>query len=192
MRGVKWELVRLLWLLLLLCHLPIWAQSQGEPPCLSVEGLEDFRLGQKPPIRSSFPGLSALQVETLERREGEVYRHQDLKFFHYGHYLGKGRLHQGVLEEITLVDPRVRYHGGFAVGSSWDEVQRVFPRVQLHYTYVMDVIFADSPQVPGLQVHFAPRDYVGKRPLEGELTDLPEQSLPAHARVRALRLFLTK
>lgn len=179
-------------LLLLFTSLSLTALAQDNP-VLSLDGLEEFKLGQKPPTNSQFEGLTFQRNETTEMAEGEEYRMVTLKFYLNGHYLGKARLDdEGRIDEFRIVDPLVRYEGGFAVGSTWDEIQRVFPRVELHYTYVMDKILAESPPNPGFQVLFETSQYSGKSKLEGEFQQLSENDLKAEAPAEALRLYWVK
>ena len=175
--------------LLFLLLTPVVGQ---EFPLLTPTGLEDFKVGQRPPAQSSFAGLTTLRQELTEWEEGEAYRNVYLKLFQDGHYLGKARLNkQGVIDEIVIVDPRARYEGGFAVGSTWRDVQRVFPQVGLAHSYLVGAVIASSPQVPGLQAYLE-----DKYPPEGgrpaaEWAELDESAIPPDARVQSLRLFYT-
>lgn len=171
------------------CILPALGQDS---PVLTPTGLEEFQVGKTAPSKSAFPGLTTKKVEVVEWEEGEKYENTYLKFFLNGRYLGKAFLVDGkVIREITIVDSAVRYEGGFAVGSTWDEVQRVFPRVELNYTYISEGIYASSEAVPGLQVRFSPADYVGSGPLVGEWKKLNESDLKASSKATMLRLFST-
>ena len=173
----------------LLCFMTLLPALAQDPPVLTPDGLEEFKLGAAPPEQSTFDGLTAQRVETTEWQEGEEYRITLLKFYLNGHYLGKGRLEEGKLAEVIVVDPKVRYEGGFAVGSSWDEIQRVFPGPQLHYTYVTDRLFADSEYQDGVQVNFSKDDYVGSEELRWEFQNLKEDALKPEARATSIRVY---
>ena len=174
---------------LLLCLFLLTPCAAQDLPLLSPDGLEEFKLGEKPPEKSEFEGLTTQIVETTEWEEGEEYHLTYLKFYLDGHYLGKGRIDEGKLAEITIVDPKVRYEGGFAVGSSWDEIQRVFPGPQLHYTYVTDRLFAESEYQSGVQIDFSKEDYVGTEELRWELQKLKEDTLDADAPAKSIRIY---
>lgn len=173
----------------LLCFMALLPALAQDLPVLSPDGLEEFKLGAVPPEESAFDGLTAQRVETTEWQEGEEYKITLLKFYLNGHYLGKGRLEEGNLAEITVVDPKVRYEGGFAVGSSWDEIQRVFPGPTLHYTYVTDRLFAASEYQDGVQVNFSKDDYIGSEDLRWELQSLPETTLKPEAEATSIRVY---
>ncbi len=176
-------------LLILFLSLSLSALAQ-DPPVLTLEGLEEFKIGQKPPASSALEGFTFQRLESVEMQEGTEYRVEHLKFYQDGRYLGKARLDDsGEIDEIMIVDPLVRYEGGFAVGSTWDEIQRVFPRVELHYTYVMGKIMAESPPNPGFQVLFETSEYAGKGRLDGEYQKLAESDLKGDAKATILRLF---
>lgn len=160
-----------------------------DAPLLTPKGLEAYKLGSPPPDDSGFPGLTAQRVQTKEMQEGEVYEVSWLKFYQDGHYLGKAMLQEGKLYEIVIVDAKVRYEGGFAVGSTWDEIQRVFPGPQLHFTYVSDRLFADSEYQEGVQVNFAKEDYVGTEELRWEFQNLKDDALKANAEAQSIRIF---
>lgn len=176
-------------LTLLLCLITLLPGAAQDLPVLSPEGLEEFKLGATPPTESQFEGLTAQKVETTEWQEGEEYKLTLLKFYLNGHYLGKGRLEEGKLAEITVEDPKVRYEGGFAVGSSWDEIQRVFPGPQLHYTYITDRLFASSEYQDGVQINFSKDDYVGPEDLRWEFQSLKEETLKPGAKATSIRIY---
>ena len=173
----------------LLCLFTLLPGAAQDLPVLSPDGLEEFKLGATPPKESQFEGLTAQKIETTEWQEGEEYKLTLLKFYLNGHYLGKGRLEEGKLAEIPVVGPKVRYEGGFAVGSTWDEIQRVFPGPQLHFTYVSDRLFAASEYQDGVQVNFSKEDYVGSEELRGEFQNLKEEALKPEAKATSIRVY---
>jgi hypothetical protein len=185
-------------LLAVLCLSPAHAVEQPKNqqngpayPRLTLTGMEDFELGQRIPNQSSFPGLTykTYQEEDWDESGRSVMRTQ-LKFYHFGYYLGRGLLDgQGRLVELEITDWRASFEGKFGPASQWKHVQSQLPEVNLHYAYMLDSLVAESPELPGLQVHFPTESYRVQSKLKGDFTPLTLAELPGQSKAIRLRLF---
>lgn len=160
-------------------------------PKLTLLGLEDFQLGQRVPSQSAFPGLTSKTYHEEDWDEaGRPITRTQLKLYHNGYYLGRGLLDsQDRLVELEITDWRASYEGNFAPLSSWKHVQTQLTDVKLHYAYMLDSIVAESPELPGLQVHFPTESYRVKSKLKGDFTPLTLAELPGATKATRLRLF---
>lgn len=178
---------------------PTWALEQPTThqteraayPSVTPQGLEDLRLGAALPSHSEFPGLTYKAVKVPDYDEdGHAIARTFLKIYHKGFYLGQGMLDpQGRLVELEIVDWRVTYDQRFAAASTWKQVRGQLADVDLHYAYELDALVAESPDLPGLQVHFSPESYSAKSQLKGSFTPLSLDALPTNAKATRLRLF---
>lgn len=159
-------------------------------PVLTMRGLEDLRLGAVVPNASTFPGLTFKKFQEDDWEEGKRVTRTTLKLYQDGFYLGRALVdNEGRLAELEFVDWRVVYEAEFAPGSSWQQVRSRLGDAKLHYAYHLDALVAESPDLPGLQVHFATEDYRAKGKLQGEFTPLNIAELPASSKAKKLRLF---
>ncbi len=160
-------------------------------PGVSLEGLEDLRLGATLPAKSSFPGLTFKFYQEPDYDEaGRPMTRTFVKLYHDGFYLGSGMLDaQRRLVELEVVDWRVTFDGRFAPSSTWSHLCGQLPQVKLYYAYNLDALVAECPNLPGLQVHFDPDLYGTKSRLKGEFTPLALTGLPGTAKASKLRLF---
>lgn len=160
-------------------------------PRVSLEGLEDLRLGAPLPARSSFPGLTFKFYQEPDYDEaGRPTTRSLVKLYHQGFYLGSGMLDsQKRLVELEVVDWRVTFDGRFAPASTWSHLRTQLPQVKLYYAYNLDALVAECPELPGLQVHFEPAFYGTQSRLKGEFTPLALTGLPGATKASKLRLF---
>lgn len=177
---------------------PAWAIEQPNSlpeipryPIATLEGLDTLKLGQTLPSKCLFPGLSFKTAQKPDYDEnGHFMFRTTLKIYHQGYYLGRGVIDkQGRLVELQFVDWRLAFEGKFASHSNWQTVQAELPDAKLHYADQLHAIVAESLELPGLQVHFAPSSYPTKSELKGEFTALSPSKLPFHAKAKSLRLF---
>lgn len=166
-------------------------QERVAYPCVTPQGLEDLQLGATLPAQSEFPGLTYKAYKEPDYdEEGRAISRTYLKLYHNGFYLGRGMLDaQGRLLELEITDWRVTYDKAFAAASTWKQVRSQLPDVDLHYAYELDALVAESPELPGLQVHFSTESYSRPGQLQGDFTPLSLDALPANARATRLRLF---
>lgn len=180
---------KLAWLAGVLLCLTTLTTAQ-DVPGLTSAGLEDYKIGQKAPSRSQFPGLTHKRVVTTESEEGETYTITSLKLFLNGVYLGKARVGDGdVVEEIAIVSPLARHEAGYAVGTPWEEAARSFPMGKIHYTYVSDSLWAESESVGRVQLHFDKADYKGKKELRWEFQEIDESDLAPGTKIKKIRIY---
>ncbi|MGE0491063.1 MAG: hypothetical protein AB7S38_17785 [Vulcanimicrobiota bacterium] len=179
--------LRTLLILLLLAWLPVLAQDE---PNLTKDGLEDFYLGQLPPESSRNPALSYQRFLRKQTREGspEEIAYLDISFQH--HVIAQAILDpDGTIREIVVSAPGVYHEHGFAVGLTWEDVQRVTPNAEVFYTYVSDRIVVDHVDEGNTQLLFTKSDYIGSRRLEGEHQKLGLDDIRPRAVVRSMRTF---
>lgn len=171
-------------------------KSHQEPerpayPSLNMQGLEDFQLGAPAPSACSYPGLTykSFQEEDWDE-DGRRFQRTTLKLYHNGFYLGRALLdNQKRIIELEITDWRVAYEGNFAAGSTWKQVKANLSDTKLHYAYMLDALVAESPDLPGLQVHFPTQDYRVQGKLKGDFTALNLAELPIHSKATKMRLF---
>lgn len=170
---------------------PTTHQERIAYPCVTPQGLEDLQLGCALPAHSEFPGLTykAYQEPDYDE-EGRAISRTYVKLYHNGFYLGRGMLDpQGRLLELEITDWRVTYDNRFAPASTWQQVRSQLSDVDLHYAYELDALVVESPELPGLQVHFSTESYGKPAQLNGDFTPLNLNTLPARAKATRLRLF---
>ena len=160
-------------------------------PKVTLEGLEDLKLGAPLPSKSVFPGLVLKTYQEPDYDEaGRPISRTLVKFYHEGFYLGRGMIDANKrLVELEITDWRVTYDFRFAAASTWKHVQTQLSDVKLHYAYDLDALVAESPELPGLQVHFDTAAYGTQSRLTGDFTPLAVTGLPGAAKATKLRLF---
>lgn len=159
-------------------------------PVLTMRGLEDLRLGAVVPTTSSFPGLTYKTFQEEDWDEGKRVMRTTLKLYQNGYYLGRALVdNEARLVEFEFVDWRVVYESDFAPGSSWQQIRSKLSDAKLHYAYLLDALVAESPDLPGLQVHFSTQDYRAQNKLQGEFTPLNPSELPPNSKANKVRLF---
>lgn len=160
-------------------------------PKASLDGIEDLRLGSPLPAKSAFPGLVYKTTNLADYdEEGRPITRTFLKLYHRGFYVGSGMLdEQKRLVELEIVDWRVSFGGDFAPSSTWNHLKTQLPQVKLHFADNLDALVAESPELPGLQVHFSPSLYGTQSRLKGEFTPLSLNGLPGKSKASKMRLF---
>ena len=160
-------------------------------PKVTLDGIEDLKLGAPLPLKSVFPGLVLKTYQEPDYDEsGRPIARSLVKFYHEGFYLGRGMLDGNKrLVELEITDWRVTYDTRFAATSSWKHVQSQLPEVKLHYAYGLDALVAESADLPGLQVHFETSAYGTQSRLTGDFTPLAVTGLPGTAKATKLRIF---
>ncbi len=171
-------------------------KSHKEPerpayPVLTMQGLEDLQLGAPAPSACSFPGLTTKSFQEEDWNEdGRRFVRTSLKLYHNGFYLGRALLDdQKRVIELEITDWRVAYQGNFAPASTWKQVKANLSDTKLHYAYMLEALVAESPDLPGLQVHFPLEAYRVQGKLKGDFTPLNPAELPLHAKATKMRLF---
>lgn len=170
---------------------PKTPQDRPDYPRVSLDGLEDLRLGAPLPAKSTFTGLTYKLFHEPDYDEaGRPTTRAFAKLYHNGFYVGSGMLDSKKrLVELEITDWRVSFQGHFAPASTWSHLRAQLPDVKLHYAYNLDALVAESPDLPGLQVHFDPTLYGTQSKLKGEFTPLALTGIPGSAKASSLRLF---